>query len=51
MKQKDIPDSLDNFTYLKIYYTPPYNLTVPADKVKEIKLPKPLGEIFWNDLI
>ena len=22
-----------------------------ADKVKEIKLPKPLGKIFWNDLI
>ena len=51
MKQKDTLEVLDNLDHLKIYYIPPYNLTVPIDKVKEIKLPKPLGKIFWNDLI
>ena len=51
MTQKDILESLDNLDYLKIYYIPPYSLTVPADKVKENKLPKPIGKIFWNNLI
>ena len=41
----------DKDEFPKVYNTPPYNLTVPADKVKEIKLPKPLGKIFWNNLI
>lgn len=31
----------------KIYDYPPYSLTVPSDKVNEIKLPKPTGKIFW----
>ena len=51
MTQKDISDSLNNLDDINIYYTPPYSLTVPEDKVKEIKLPKPLGKIFWNNLI
>ena len=50
MKQEDI-ESLNNLNYLKICYTPPYDLTVPADKVEKINLPKPSGKIFWNDLI
>lgn len=45
-----ILQSLDNVEWPKVYDTPPYS-TVPADKVKEIKLPKPSGKIFWNDLI
>ena len=44
MTQKDIVD------FPKVYDAPPYSLTVPTDEVEEIKLPKPLGEIFWNDL-
>lgn len=50
MKQEDI-ESLNNLDHLKICYIPPYDLTVPADKVKEIKLSKPLEEVFWIDLI
>lgn len=42
---------LGNGNFFKVYNYPPYNLTIPTNKVKEIKLPKPLGEIFWNDLI
>lgn len=51
MTQKDTLEALDDFDHLKIYYIPPYSLTVPANKVKKIKLPKPSGKIFWNDLI
>lgn len=36
---------LDNFH--KVYNKPPCDLTVPANKVEEIILPKPLGKIFW----
>lgn len=51
MTQNDTLEAFNLDHLIKIYYTPPYNLIVPADKVKEIKLPKPSGKIFWNDLI
>lgn len=47
-KDGHILNSLDD---VKVYDIPPYSLTVSADNVKEIKLPKPLGKIFWNNLI
>ena len=37
----------DKDEFPKVYNTSLYNLTFPADKVKEIKFPKPLGKIFW----
>lgn len=50
-KDGHILESLDNIDFPKVYDTPPYSLTVPADKVKEINYPKPSGKIFWNELI
>lgn len=50
-KDGHILEPLDDVEYPKVYDTAPYSLTVPADKVKEIKLPKPSGKIFWNNLI
>ena len=50
-KDGHILESLDNIDFPKVYDTPPYSLTVPADKVKEINFPKPSGKIFWNKLI
>lgn len=44
-----ILESLDNVNFPKVYNKPPCDLTVPADKVEEINLPKPFGEIFWNE--
>lgn len=46
-----ILESLDYIDFPKVYDTPPYSLTVQADKVKEINSPKPSGKIFWNKLI
>lgn len=50
-KDGDILKPSDNVNFPKVYNYPPYSLTVPADKVKVIKYPKPSGKIFWNDLI
>lgn len=50
-KDEHILEPLDDVNYPKVYNIPPYSLTVPANKVKKIKLPKPSGKIFWNNLI
>ncbi len=49
LKDEHILESLGGIEWPKVYDAPPYSLTIPSDKVKEIKLPKPTGKIFWND--
>jgi len=42
---------LGGIEWPKVYDVPPYSLTIPSNKVKGIKLPKPTGKIFWNNAI
>ena len=51
LKDEHILEPLEGIEWPKVYDVPPYSLTIPSDKVKEIKLPKPTGKIFWNNLI
>ena len=49
--EQHILEPLEGIEWPKVYDVPPYSLTVPSDKVKEIKLPKPTRKIFWNNSI
>ena len=51
LKDGHILEPLGGIEWPKVYDAPPYSLTIPSDKVKEIKLPKPTGKIFWNNSI
>ncbi len=51
LKDGHILEPLESIEWPKVYDHPPYDLTVPADKVNEIGCPKPTGKIFWNNLI
>lgn len=45
--EQHILEPLEGSEWPKVYDVPPYSLTIPSDKVKEIKLLKPTGKIFW----
>lgn len=45
--EQHILEPLEGIEWPKVYDVPPYSLTVPGDKVNEIRLPKPTGKIFW----
>jgi len=47
IKDGHILEHLYGIEWPKTYDIPHYNLTIPSNKVKEIKLPKPTGKIFW----
>ena len=51
VKDGHILEPLGGIEWPKVYDVPPYSLTIESNKVNEIKLPKPTGKIFWNDLI